>query len=512
MTQANWAGSLDLNTASENVRGEFFGDWYHDPWGWPELDFLLKNPKYLNAHIEEGRAFTPAQIDVPKENWGARPAVVLAMEDRLAYQALVDSVSVDLIGNLHNSTYGWRLRPSDPKKGEYSRNDLQWKVYRSHLSSASWHYEAGLRTDLVSCFASIPLEPLQQSLEHRLRKNRIQDSLINFVGQMYKTPGRTGLPQRSTASAVIANMFLAPLDDVLDHHASEIPQITLPNMPKPRTLRSWTRWMDDIWLFGQDAGTMRKAQIELQQEAAAIGMHINSAKTEVFEGSEVAEHALQIEHSAVEGALLLKNTKPIEELVDRLLDDPTHAPRTSLRFVTNRMRDRNLEYRIEDFNDLANRMPHAADSLAPLLRDTREQGDLVDWFLDYARSPWASYDWAVAQYIRMFPNDSRPPERLLEYVADQIANPRTPLVLFAICAQRLAAWDRNKARGVLTSIEREIVHPQVRRTLSLAGISSSIERHKIKRWLSGHPDNRNTLAMLEEHNFRTPKVSSHYSE
>ena len=508
----DWASVLDFETSAKNVRGEFYGDWFRDPWEWPEIKYLLASPELLREHIATVHTHAPALIDVPKENWGTRPAVVLSIEDRLTYQALVDAVSVDLIGGLHESAYGWRLKPDNPRRGDYSRNDLQWDQYRSHLGEASRKFEAGLRTDLVSCFASIPLDKLQASLEGALKKNHIQGALIDFIERMYRTSGRTGLPQRSLASAVIANMYMKSLDDVLDHHASDVPRLVFPGKTaSPRIRRSWTRWMDDVWLFGDEAGGMRRAQIELQQAASAIGMHINSAKTDVFEGEEVPQHALEIVHSAVDESIGKKEMKPLEELIDRLLDDPSHAARTSLKFVTNRMRNENHPYRIAEFSRLAERMPHAADSLAPLLAKSFGQGDLEDWFLEYATGPWASFDWSLAHYLRMFPCGTRPSAKLVEFVAQRSADSRTSIVLLSMTIQRLTAWDDKKARGVLTSIERQVSHPQNRRIMALAGNQAGVERHKVKQWLSSHSDNQVTLKMLQDANFGKPRISSFYT-
>ena len=75
-----------------------------------------------------------AQIDVPKENWGTRPAVLLDITDRLMYQALVDRMSLELIGDLSKFAYGWRLPAKSPKRAIYARNGRQWDSYRGHLS------------------------------------------------------------------------------------------------------------------------------------------------------------------------------------------------------------------------------------------------------------------------------------------------------------------------------------------------------------------------------------------
>lgn len=125
-------------------------------------------------------------------------------------------------------------------------------------------------------------------------------------------------------------MTLSPLDDLLDHFASDVPALTILNLKggksKARRRRSWTRWMDDMWLFGNDPSVMRSAQRELQDVARSIGLNINSGKTEVLEGIDVAERAMQIEHSAVDSALDAKQDQgPLEDLVDRLLEHPEIA-------------------------------------------------------------------------------------------------------------------------------------------------------------------------------------------
>ncbi|WP_431233549.1 RNA-directed DNA polymerase [Mycolicibacterium psychrotolerans] len=328
VTGMDWAKALDFKKAAHNVKSEFVGDWHLDPWGWPEIDFVVSTaPHFLAEHLKSNIVQSAALIDVPKENWGSRPAVVLDVLDRLAYQALVDRLSVDLIGELPTSVYGWRLPPDSVDRGAYSHNSLQWEVYRDHLKSATMFFDSGLRTDLVSCFASIPIDLVQGAIDDRVAKGNVSRRLFSFLEGISRIPARSGLPQRSLASAVIANMYLSPLDDVLDHFAQEIPTLELFESKKTTRRRSWTRWMDDVWLFGGGAADLRRAQVELQDIARSIGMNINSAKTEVVEGEKLSEAALQVEHSAVDDALLLqKDATPLEELVDRLLDDPRERP------------------------------------------------------------------------------------------------------------------------------------------------------------------------------------------
>lgn len=52
MAGVDWEKALDISQAKKNVESEFFGDWYNDPWGWPELEFLVKHStKDIVEHI-----------------------------------------------------------------------------------------------------------------------------------------------------------------------------------------------------------------------------------------------------------------------------------------------------------------------------------------------------------------------------------------------------------------------------------------------------------------------------
>lgn len=399
----DWGKALNLKNAVDNLRVEMVGDWHKDPWGWPELAYIVrKDPDVALAHCDASGTRRPALIDVPKENWGTRPAVVLDILDRVVYQALVDRLSVQLVGDMSPSAFGWRLPPTSPAPGVYSHNNHQWDGYRGHLSLLAGGHAVALGTDLVSFFASIPVSGLQEAIQDRCASSAVTKRLCDMVEGFGAVPGRGGLAQRSTASAVLANMYLTPLDDVLLHHAKPLMVVW---KAKAR-YHSFARWMDDIWLFVDDPALARRAQMELQAAAQSLGLNLNSAKTDVLEGDDVAEQAREIEHSAVDEAIGVAppDYVPLEELIDRLLDSPERASRTSLKFATQRMREGGHNYRVSDLALAAKRMPHAADALARLFKQVFTHGSMQDWYLDYAASDWATHEWSVAQLGRIFPS------------------------------------------------------------------------------------------------------------
>lgn len=504
----DWLGALDLDRAVVNLRDEFQGDWYRDPWWWPELGYMHKSAQHhVVEHLKGSGSRRPALIQVPKENWGSRPAVVLDILDRTVYQMLVDRHSVDLIGSLPTSVFGWRLRPSAPSRGDYSHNTLQWDSYRNHMASAAAVFDAALKTDLTSFFASIPISSIGSLLDDRCPKGQLIERLHSLIDGFTRISERTGLPQRSTASAVLANAFLQPLDDLLDAYAEDMPNLFAIG-GSPTTRRSFARWMDDMWIFGHDTSRLRRAQVELQEVARSIGLHMNSAKTDVLEGEAVAGEAMQIEHSAVDGALVDPNdldSGPLEELLDRLLENPEHAGRTSVKFATVRMRMHGIDYRLDDIVDAAPRMPHAADALADLFSHYLDATDYRDWTLDYATSGWATFEWATAQYVRRL--DPAAPNRPLEdYLASRVAEVGAAVPLLASVATQLVKLDAATFRASIRAGFARTSEPHVRRILALAALEAGENTTQVRRWLGQEAENAITLEMLESTHFSVQKA------
>lgn len=505
----DWAKALDLTRAAANLRFEMgANDWHWDPWNWPELDFVVKKePSLAVQHCSGSGSLQPALIDVPKENWGARPAVVLDLMDRLIYQALVDRVSVRLIGGLDPNVYGWRLPALNPKAGIYSQNKRQWEGYRRHLQELVWRYDVALRTDLVSFFASLPVDPVQEAIQDKTPKGEVTSRLCDLIEGFDDVAGRSGLPQRSFASAAIANMYLRPLDDVLASHATAIPVLF-----KSKTMRmSFTRWMDDILWFGAEPSAARQVQMELQSVARSLGLNLNDAKTEVFEGSQL-DVILDIEHSAVDDAIdNRKDFKPLEELIDRLLDQRELAGRSSIRFAARRMRDHSHHYRADDIATTAERMPHVADSWAELMKEVFTQSSLQDWFLEYAASDWATYEWSVARFGHMFPTAKRPRRALRDFCSTAIRDSNTSIPLLALAAQRLTAWDPPEGRAASRDGIKRASTPHARRILALAALGAGETRTTVRKWLRQDKENYPTLRMLESEGYAARKVAKTFA-
>src|SRR6267142_2605865 len=102
----DWLKAINAGRSLSNVHNDVVGDWYRDPWNWAELRWVVKKaPELLASRLNDKGSKHAVPIDVPKENFVIRPALLLDPLDRLAYQALVDRLSATLVGKLHGWAY-----------------------------------------------------------------------------------------------------------------------------------------------------------------------------------------------------------------------------------------------------------------------------------------------------------------------------------------------------------------------------------------------------------------------
>lgn len=501
----NWSETLNLERALVNCRNDIVGDWYRDPYGWPELNWVLKANRedLLVSRLNADRVGRVLRLDVPKENFAYRPAVILDPLDRLCYQALVDRLSVGLIGGMSPSVYGWRLEPSDPKPGHYVRNDYQWTNFRERLKDGAATHGAALLTDIVSCFASVSVSRMADTIATRCGNDGVVDRLVGMLEAWDGMADRTGLPQRSLASCVLANAYLRPLDDILAHFGRK-------SVPKRRRIQT-ARWMDDIWLFGRDPGVLRAAQLDLQMAMADMRLNMNFAKTRQLDGADLAVAVERLEHSGADAGLaaIPVDRGPLDDIIDGLIHEPETADRTTIRFATLRMRKNHLFDRVEELAACAERMPHGADYLARLFKESGAWRDLGNWYVNYAASPWGKVEWAVAQLGTMFPSGTKPPRGVRDFMAERLVTGGS-LPMAAVAAQRLAAWGQADARVAIREAGKRAENPLERRVLGLAAVGLGEERDIVRRLLREYEENAVTAAMVDAKKFRPFKVTADF--
>lgn len=508
--RVDWGKALDLDRALVNVEQDLIGDWYRDPWSWPEIRFAAKHHTAAVFDRATGRGVRRvANISVPKEGFAARPAVVMDPVDRLLYEAMVGRLSKQLTHGLQPWVFGWRLRRTKAQPGVLARNDFEWERHRRELSDLVNLCSYGFKTDIVSCFASMPIHAVQEEIDRRATGARdLTTRLLGMLEGWDAAPGRRGLPQRNVSSSLLANMYLMGIDEVIhDYNASEAGPSSLGLSDSLST-----RWMDDIWVFGQDEGRLRRLQVDLQESARSLGLELNSAKTHLYEGDDLAQAALALNHSAVDEGLATKptaETQPLEDLLDELLANPESADRTSIHFACVRMRKHQVKSRASKLIHVARHMPHGADHISRVMRAFGAWPSLMDWYVEYLASDWARFDWSAAQLATMFPSKASVDQSLIDVLVEKLTHsPELPM--FAVAVQRLIKWAPDTLRDVIREVEPRTDHPMERRILALGAVALRERRRVVRDLLGAYEENGITLRLLEQRDFRPLAVSSDF--
>jgi hypothetical protein len=505
-------GILDFERAAKNVRTDIFGDWYSDPWLWPEHEWLMSDEgvKHVRDAIRNTEIRRGHPLEVPKENFSTRPAYVFDPVERLVYQALVDKVSVSLVGSMPTWSYSWRLSRNNPKAGNYADMGDEWKGYRNRLSTLSTFFDVALTSDIVSFFPSIPVDQLVNSLYDAAKCNAVTERLSTLLEGWDRISDRGGLPMRANASSILASMYLRPLDDALLHHGRSAAASSF--LGRYRFSKGTAaRWVDDIWLFGHDVEDMRMAQLDAQAVMRSLGLNMNLAKTDVLEGDDMMARARQLEHSAVDAALLeeIADYEPLDQLVERIIAKPESANHTSVRFVTVRMRKYSHYKHLDKLIELAPRMPHASAALSRMFLESGRSRELAGWYADFCKSPWAKMELAVANFAMMFPGTSVP-ELAVQSALEEKLLAGCSLPVLAIAGQRLARWQPDRARALFREIARKADHPLQRRVLALAALGANESRTWVTKLLSEFRENAVTLHYLRERSFAPPKDQAEF--
>lgn len=491
-----WLDQANFRRTVFTLRSEARDDWYRDPWNWQEYEYLQATDwAAVVARLRKPMAASSiSPVTVPKENFGMRPAILLDIIDRVAYQAAVDCVSVDVIGSLGPDTYGWRLLPKRLAPGQYANNEFQWKMYRARLLGLAEQSGLGMKVDVGSFFASIDTEMLLDTLRERTDSpaaDRIADLIRSWRGQY----GHVGLPQRSTASSVLANAYLMSLDEQLARTLGVAPR-TRVVMSQP-SRHKYVRWMDDIWMFDESEELLRRTQVSIQEDLNSKRLSLNSGKTKLLAGEELIAEVRKSHNSAAEFALRNDNTGPLEELIDRLIEDQERADSSSLKFVARRMRRVKSRYRIADLLASAPRMPHGAWAFAKLFRESVPSSEMQDWVCSYAGGGWNTFQWSLGQYFYSIPARRIPGKRIRDLAVEVVSAGTSDVTVTSAAASRLAGWEADLCVDTCQSRLATEEDPHIRRVLVLAALSAGIDGRTALSHLDAHEEGYVTRKMLE---------------
>ncbi|QXC59914.1 RNA-directed DNA polymerase [Aquihabitans sp. G128] len=508
----NWSELVDLDRALRNVEHDAYGDWYRDPWGWPEVAWAVKHrPEIVAARLNGTGARPTLALTVPKEQFGMRPAVVLDPIDRLAGQALTDRLLPELYSDTHSWVFGWRPNRADPERGSYVKNSGEWDRYRSYLRQCSEQYEFALRADIASFFPSIDLGILGEKLRVRSRQLAPLRRLESFLHGVASQPGNAGLPQRCLSSSSLANMYLADIDAVLD---------VRPELDETFTTNTAVRWMDDYWIFSTSEAWLRSTQVALASALRADGLDLNSGKTSLLRGEEIGAAIDTFSHSGAEPSPITGRTmlpiRQVAELVDGIAADPASTSRSNIYFTARSVADLEMKPAAIQLIHVSSQLPHGADHLARMARKLKLwDGPYLDFLEDHLQSQWPKFSWSLGQYATGVPSTvaagkGKRVRGLFGQLAE-IASTSDDLTLTTAVLSRYAEWDKDIALQLATSVVRRSNSALQYRACALFMRAAGASKSEVRRILSSHEENFATLLMLEDTGWAKIPVEKDYS-
>lgn len=508
---------LDLAAGAALAATEMYGDWYRDPWSWPELgigfvksldvetDLFVARTVRGEYHLVHPPAFH--LIDVPKTWLGVRPAVVQDSLSRLAYLSATQAGLDKLHSSLPDWVYGWRKRGGDI----VASGGPEWTAYVACLPSADTQ-NYGLLTDITSFFASIRPERLEQLVYGRLGKVAAAHIIMDVIRSHDSLSTRSGLPQRSFASAVLAHVVLQPIDDAL---AAALTAGVI----------AVRRWMDDISAEG-DAAALFALLMDLQERARQVGLELNSSKTHLSPVAETA-HLLRLDDlkeirvpvtaitpgDYTDDVQFIPDLDLLHNLENNLLENPTKVARTVAKAILVSLTNNNQFSRHEEWRNAAAALPHVADNLGRYLRGAAEADPSLwptfgEWFYSYQASVWGRLDWVSSQFALAFPTAHLPSPVMS--VLRRWLESSASLQQVAIAAQRICTVNPVLGRNLIRGRVDRTADPLLLRVFALGLLLAGDNEGAARSVLSRDPHNYLLLRYLEATKWQPPVVAKDF--
>ena len=335
-------------------------------------------------------------IDQPKANFSLRPGLVINVEDRIIYQAIIDYIAPIVDPHLSNSVYSYRL--SDKYKDPYFfKNQVhQWKFYRE--ARRKYYVEEGytylLETDIAAFFEHISHKILIEKLKEYIQDEEILHLLKNFISywSSHNIQGM-GLPQNSIPSSFLGNFYLKYIDDIILREDIDC---------------KYSRFADDISIFTRNKGDLKKILKILVQELRKLNLNIQDKKTKMYEKTEIEnliddkQDIIQaIEYGIDNSSINPMNFKELTNLFKSTINNPDKFNKTHFNFCITRFKKIKNDYAVDFILSNLEAIPQSSDLLIIYLRLFIDTSDKIKKSISYFLSnPEVNiYEWQEMWFL-----------------------------------------------------------------------------------------------------------------
>jgi Fe-S-cluster formation regulator IscX/YfhJ len=361
---------------------DFFHDWTSHR---EELGRCLDDDKY--------RPGRPEIIEVSKTSLLSRPITRLPMIDRLYYEALVDTLSPDIDETLPPNVFSARLADIRHYSSPRQRGTKAWKRFNKASLSLSARYEDAfiLSTDITSYYEYVHLPDLFADLERIASIDRAHIArLKRFLYGLQEHPPLWGLPQHHTASAVLSNLYLLPVDALI----GRTPGV------------EHVRYGDDIRVFGNDTATLRRCLRDCITLLRTRHLNVAVHKTRIVTSSELESELRDWRKDAILYGMDAGSSDAAEDLRD-LFDeavDPARLNERDIRFSVYRLQQLGDDHAVPWILRNLHEAPFLAELLVPYLAELYHvrvdiESAIVDFLGDEARNIYPHLEQQVMRML-----------------------------------------------------------------------------------------------------------------
>jgi hypothetical protein len=350
--------NLDLDAAWKRVLGEASSDAIPDvlrlddqKTHWPALKEAIISQLDAGSY----HPAPPRLVEVPKDEFTSRPIAMMRLFDRVIYEAIVDKLVPAIEIALPDAVYSARVKIGKTGKTRMPPQVQQWLRFQHAGKQLCDEGDFGfmLSTDVSSYFEYVDLATLIKELKALPEIDaKDADLLSRLLNDMERATDIWGLPQGPTASSILGNFYLLPIDRYL-------------GMQSVRHIR----FQDDIKIFSESSATLRRV---LRQCVRILrGRHLNFSvhKTRLLEGDEILTEFEDAVKDAIQYGIKIGAASVADDL-HQLFDQATQSrPVNSrdVRFVVVRLADRKDPYAVDWILDHLSEVPYLASHLVDYL-------------------------------------------------------------------------------------------------------------------------------------------------
>ncbi|MBV9566118.1 MAG: group II intron reverse transcriptase/maturase [Bradyrhizobium sp.] len=216
-----------------------------------ELQETLKNGSYRPSPVR--------RVDIPKDGGQTRPLGIPTIKDRIVQTALKMTIEPIFEVQFRPGSYGFR--PGRSCKDALREVDRLLKEGFTHVVDA----------DLKSYFDTIPHDKLMARVGETISDGRVLTLIDGFLRQeimsdMARWRPTTGTPQGAVLSPLLANIYLHPLDLLMEQNG-----------------RRMVRYADDFVIVCRTEAEAIAALREVNAWTAANGLTLHPDKTRIVD-------------------------------------------------------------------------------------------------------------------------------------------------------------------------------------------------------------------------------------